>query len=268
MENDKFILGTSENIEADNENIILEEKDANFEEEYNNTFNNNKEDLLQYEKKVDNALINKFGYISVFYQQNPIFKKLSYTKENINKYKCKIIEGKIFKITKKIKYNNDKNDNYHVKNKRKYSNDMIRKKIKGHFYNAIIKQIQKQNPTVKENIKSWFYFIKEQKDNTSIKECKINFDLTLEDFMEKYCVNKEKFNKLNINKMIFNKKIKELYLEYLDSQQFEESIMKLKEEGELFDYIHQYINIANNIINYYEESKCRENKNKIVEKNN
>ena len=51
MENDKFILGTSENIEADNENIILEEKDANFEEEYNNTFNNNKEDLLQYEKK-------------------------------------------------------------------------------------------------------------------------------------------------------------------------------------------------------------------------
>ena len=133
MENDKFILGTSENIEADNENIILEEKDANFEEEYNNTFNNNKEDLLQYEKKVDNALINKFGYISVFYQQNPIFKKLSYTKENINKYKCKIIEGKIFKITKKIKYNNDKNDNYHVKNKRKYSNDMIRKKNKRSF---------------------------------------------------------------------------------------------------------------------------------------
>ena len=268
MENDKFILGTSEFIEEDNENIILEEKDINFEKEFNNTFNNNKEDLLQFQEKMDNVSINKYDYPSLYYQQNPIFKKLSYTKENINENKHKIIEGNIFKITKKIKYNNDKNDNYHVKDKRKYSNDMIRKKIKGHFYNAIIKQIQKQNPTVKENIKSWFYFTKEQKDNTSIKECKTNFDLTLEDFMEKYCVNKEKFNKLNINKMIYNKKIKELYKEYLDSQQFEESIMKLKEEGELFDYIHQYINIANNIINYFEESKCRENKNKIVEKNN
>ena len=199
--------------------------------------------------------------IICLYSQQPVFKIINChdkKQEKMNNLK-----------KKKIDIEREKKED-DIKNVRKFSNDMIRKKILGKFLKEILLQFQKLYPEENDKIKKLFKFDKKYKENISIRKYKKIFEYTLEEFLGENCYDKYKeiFNELKLNTSIFSRKMKDLYLEYLDSQQFEESIMKLKEEGELFDYIHQYINIANNIINYYEESKCRENKNKVVEKNN
>ena len=195
--------------------------------------------------------------IIYIYSQQPIFKIINChdkKQEKMNNLK-----------KKKIDIEGEKKED-DIKNFRKFSNDMIRKKILGKFLKEILLQFQKLYPEENDKIKKLFKFDKKYKENISIREYKKIFNYTLEEFLGENCYDKykENFNELKLNTSIFSRKMKDLYKEYLDSQQFKESIMKLEEEGELFDYIHQYINIANNIINYYEESKCRVEKNKIA----
>ena len=85
-------------------------------------------------------------------------------------------------------------------------------------------------------------------------------------YLDEHCYDKnnEKFNEFKLNNGLFSRKMKDLYNEYLDSRQFEESIKKLVEKGESFDYISQYINVAKKVIDYYEKSLCREKKNRIA----
>ena len=195
--------------------------------------------------------------IIYIYSQQPIFKIINCHDKN---------QEKMNNLKKKKDIEGEKKED-DIKNVRKFSNDMIRKKILGKFLKEILLQFQKLYPEENDKIKKLFKFDKKYKENISIREYKKIFNYTLEEFLGENCYDKykENFNELKLNTSIFSRKMKDLYKEYLDSQQFKESIMKLEEEGELFDYIHQYINIANNIINYYEESKCREEKNKIAE---
>ena len=195
--------------------------------------------------------------IIYIYSQQPIFKIINCHDKN---------QEKMNNLKKKKDIEGEKKED-DIKNVRKFSNDMIRKKILGKFLKEILLQFQKLYPEENDKIKKLFKFDKKYKENISIREYKKIFNYTLEEFLGENCYDKykENFNELKLNTSIFSRKMKDLYKEYLDSQQFKESIMKLEEEGELFDYIHQYINIANNIINYYEESKCREERNKIAE---
>ena len=195
--------------------------------------------------------------IIYIYSQQPIFKIINCHDKN---------QEKMNNLKKKKDIEGEKKED-DIKNVRKFSNDMIRKKILGKFLKEILLRFQKLYPEENDKIKKLFKFDKKYKENISIREYKKIFNYTLEEFLDENCYDKykENFNELKLNTSIFSRKMKDLYKEYLDSQQFKESIMKLEEEGELFDYIHQYINIANNIINYYEESKCREEKNKIAE---
>ncbi len=47
--------------------------------------------------------------------------------------------------------------------------------------------------------------------------------------------------------------MEELFNEYLDSKEFEESIYDLRRKKFYFDYIQNYIQIAENLVNYYKK---------------
>ena len=66
-------------------------------------------------------------------------------------------------------------------------------------------------------------------------------------------LDKEKDNNNNINKIynIFQTKIKDLFNEYLKSEEFEQSIILLKKEGNYSEYIKSYIYEADNFINFF-----------------
>ena len=66
------------------------------------------------------------------------------------------------------------------------------------------------------------------------------------------CLECEK-NKIIDN--ILNKKMKDIYKEYLASDEFQQSIEELKGEGKYYDYIHDYLIIAKNFLKYYEIEK-------------
>ena len=53
---------------------------------------------------------------------------------------------------------------------------------------------------------------------------------------------------------IFNQTFKNLFSEYLESKEFKNSIIKLKEEGNYFDYIKDYIDKAKDFVNYFSKS--------------
>jgi tRNA(Glu) U13 pseudouridine synthase TruD len=58
---------------------------------------------------------------------------------------------------------------------------------------------------------------------------------------------------------ILNKKIEEIYKEYLQSEEFKNSIKKLVEEGNFFDYIKDYIEAAEQVVEYYKK-RCYKKK--------
>ena len=265
---DEFIMRILGNEGSNEGNMISEKKEGNSGEDH---YNKLKEELIEgtpYFVFVSTIILGSFmlfdkrkkdcsDNIIYIYSQQPIFKIINCHDKN---------QEKMNNLKKKKDIEGEKKED-DIKNVRKFSNDMIRKKILGKFLKEILLRFQKLYPEENDKIKKLFKFDKKYKENISIREYKKIFNYTLEEFLGENCYDKykENFNELKLNTSIFSRKMKDLYKEYLDSQQFEESIMKLEEEGELFDYIHQYINIANNIINYYEESKCREEKNKIAE---
>ena len=210
---------------------------------------------ILFDKRKNNG---PYDIISLYYKEPEfkIIKTSSINKEN--NHKKKKIKGKIFEIKK------EKEDD--IKKDRKSKNDMIRKKILGKFRNEILIQIQELYQEENVKVKKWFRFDKQFRENTSIKKNKSILDYTLGKYLDEHCYDKnnEKFNEFKLNNGLFSRKMKDLYNEYLDSRQFEESIKKLEENGESFDYISQYINVAKKVIDYYEKSLCREKNNKIA----
>ena len=161
------------------------------------------------------------------------------------------------------------------KKTRKEMPDEIRKKIKSRFFKDLKKSVNKffivsdiekkmeflpqefiSNISKPENKsmlnKTLEQIILENLDDNSKNENNQNKNknnLDLLDFL------KEKVNKNNykIKKIynIFNTQIKELFHEYLKSNEFEESLKRLKEEGNYSEYIKDYIIKAEEFVNYF-----------------
>ena len=64
---------------------------------------------------------------------------------------------------------------------------------------------------------------------------------------------KENINNNGIKKLyrVFSTSIKKLFDEYLNSEEFDNSITKLEKEGNYSNYIHNYILLANNFVEYF-----------------
>ena len=186
-----------------------------------------------------------------------------------NKFQVYQIKPKIRKERRSIEH----------RYKRKYNSDDIRKKIKLRFHKSI-KNIINENLR-KAGSKLFFSFLP-QIFISSIGREKNNEILNLtyreiieKDFLSDIDGNKLKNRKSDLNKyknnlkvleyldknteisknsgfdIISNMKYSKLLDEYFKSEEFEKSILKLKEENEEEEYIREYIKKAKNYISFF-----------------
>ena len=151
--------------------------------------------------------------------------------------------------------------------------DIMRKRIKSDYYRNIFKYLNALLNKNKENSNLKFGFLPQclisnvTKDyNKKVMEMTLK-EMILDKSFELFSKKKEKDEKIwqknkkiidyiennldkNIN-LILNTKMKDLYKEYLNSDEFANSIKELKEEGKYFDYIKNYIQVANHYVEYY-----------------
>ena len=188
---------------------------------------------------------------------NKIEEHIAFIPAKFKEYYEKYKDDFIFKVMKEKKLRKEKPDD-------------IRKKIKSRFFKSLKNCINKELD--KKGIELKFEYLPQSFiSNISKEEIKLMLDKTLKEIINIYCIerNDEKSEKnLNllkyleeqkdknndkINKIykIFQTKIKDLFNEYIHSEEFEQSLVKLKEEGNYFDYIKSYINEANNFINFF-----------------
>ena len=169
------------------------------------------------------------------------------------------------------------------KKKRKEKPDDIRKKIKSRFLKTIknrvnqmlkiakseeyfdflpqcfICNISKQknksiiNMTFKELMSQKFFEEEEKKDKKKISPDKKKYDNNVR--VLKYLENNEEICKKSNFNVLGNMTFKELFREYLKSEEFEKEIEKLKEEQNNDNYIIEYIIKAYNFINYFSNEK-------------
>jgi hypothetical protein len=161
------------------------------------------------------------------------------------------------------------------KKTRKEMPDEIRKKIKSRFFKDLRKFINKL--FTENDIEKKLEFLPQDFiSNISKPENKSMLDKTLEQIilensddnsendnnedknqnnliLIEFLKEKENQNKYKIRKIynIFNTKIRELFNEYLKSDEFEQSIIRLKEEGNYSEYIKDYIIKAEEFVNYF-----------------
>lgn len=166
-----------------------------------------------------------------------------------------------------------------IRKKRKFMEDMIRKRIKSDFYRVIRKNLNSKINSKVINLKKSFDFPQTMITNVSKNHCKKNLNMTLKEILIFYYkTNNQEINSINLmisennksiillleNKKIyeleyiFSMKIVDLYNEYSKSNQFQESIRELIKEGNYFDYIKKYIEVAEKLVNYYQKSSCEE----------
>ena len=234
-----------------------------FEEDLTN---NKKEEPKEEEKKI--VGIKDVDDMVVEIKMPPIFKiykgedGIAFTPAENREYYEKYKSNLVFNVWKD-------------KKTRKEMPDEIRKKIKSRFFKDLKKSINKffivsdiekkmeflpqefiSNISKPENKsmlnKTLEQIILENLDDNSKNENNQNKNknnLDLLDFL------KEKGNKNNykIKKIynIFNTQIKELFHEYLKSNEFEDSLKRLKEEGNYSEYIKDYIIKAEEFVNYF-----------------
>ena len=163
--------------------------------------------------------------------------------------------------------------------KRKFMKDKIRKRIKSDFYRVIRKNLNSKINSKVINLKKSFDFPQTMITNVSKNHCKKNLNMTLKEILIFYYkTNNQEINSINLmisennksiillleNKKIyeleyiFSMKIVDLYNEYSKSNQFQESIRELIKEGNYFDYIKKYIEVAEKLVNYYQYTFCEE----------
>ena len=167
-----------------------------------------------------------------------------------------------------------------IRKKRKFMEDMIRKRIKSDFYRVIRKNLNSKINSKDINLEKSFDFPQTMITNVSKNHCKKNLNMTLKEILIFYYkTDNQEINSINLmisknnksiillleNKKIyeleniFSMKIVDLYNEYTKSKQFHESILELKKEGNYFDYIKKYIEVAEKLVNYYyQKSSCEE----------
>ena len=167
-----------------------------------------------------------------------------------------------------------------IRKKRKFMEDMIRKRIKSDFYRVIRKNLNSKINSKDINLEKIFDFPQTMITNVSKNHCKKNLNMTLKEILIFYYkTNNQEINSINLmisennksiillleNKKIyeleyiFSMKIVDLYNEYSKSNQFQESISELIKEGNCLDYIKKYIEVAEKLVNYYyQKSSCEE----------
>jgi len=159
------------------------------------------------------------------------------------------------------------------KKRRKEMNDNIRKKVKSNFFKSIKKKLEDRlqprhghttfSPSqfrLNEKIKICF----EQKFITDVskkeKENQLIWEQNLYTLLEKHL----RINNTDILKLLKNDEIgeillKDLYNEYLNSQEFEDNI-PYDEKDATPSYIINYINKAKDLINYFTNNEKKEEK--------
>jgi hypothetical protein len=242
----------------------------------------------------DTNKMNKFHVFKVFNPsgQSKIHKEIRSEINSVvgKKPKKKECENDKFKIID----TNDKNENNKKAGNRKLKPDDIRKKIKARFLKSLRTQINEKlyhakSEKVFDFLPQCFVCcITRKRNGISVLNMTFN-ELMTTDFFEKYkdtspaiksflnkkrefdCPDKKKYkNNTNVigyleDNQEIAKKInfdiiqkmtyRELFDEYLKSKEFEEDILKLKnEEKEEQKYINNYIIKANNLMNYFSKS--------------
>ena len=109
------------------------------------------------------------------------------------------------------------------------------------------------NMTFKELMSQKFFEEEEKKDKKKISPDKKKYDNNVR--VLKYLENNEEICKKSNFNVIGNMTFKELFREYLKSEEFEKEIEKLKEEQNNDNYIIEYIIKAYNFINYFSNEK-------------
>ena len=211
---------------------------------------NNKNDLIIPTKTVENWVKIKGGSVkealkSVNFITFLMFSPKTYNKQFIKKKR----KTKIFLARKK---------------NRKEMSDIICKKIKSHFFkslrNILIDKLKKEKDNKNEKEKT-FKFLKTFTQDASLKTNNSYWDEELYDFTkEKLVGNKEKILEYLQKNKIGRMTLRDIYKEYLLSQEFEND---LPDENEGQDYINKYKNKANDFINYYTKNRKINNSNNM-----
>ena len=260
---DKFIIGQYPNefecaskideIEID-DRYSYENTFLNLDEEIQFIFGGN-DSLL---KRCENN-INDFNNINTTNNFNDMDNSFNFVisnnSENNNKFKQSngnfILFDKLeMDITSIYSKKNQifMNIGANIRKKRKFMEDMIRKRIKSDFYRVIRKNLNSKINSKDINLKKSFDFPQTMITNVSKNHCKKNLNMTLKEILKFYYkTDNQEINSINLmisennksiillleNKKIdeleniFSMKIVDLYNEYTKSNQFHESILEL-----------------------------------------
>ena len=303
---DKFIIGQYPNefeFECAFKKIFTDEIEIDDRYSYENTFGNLDEKIQFILNGNDSLLkgyennINDFNNINTTNNFNDIDNSFNFVisnnSENKNNYsiqksKIKVIKNNFIlfdELEKDITSIYSKknqifmNIGVNIRKKRKFMEDMIRKRIKSDFYRVIRKNLNSKINSKDINLKKSFDFPQTMITNVSKNHCKKNLNMTLKEILKFYYkTDNQEINSINLmisennksiillleNKKIyeleniFSMKIVDLYNEYSKSNQFQESIRELIKEGNYFDYIKKYIEVAEKSVNYYQNTFCEE----------
>ena len=142
------------------------------------------------------------------------------------------------------------------KTNRKGMKDNIIKKIKSRFFKAI-KNILKEKLQIKYNYKKSFKYLSQKFIGNIKKENNRTFwEETLLEFFEGKLKSDNKALELLKEDKIGEIKLKDLFNDYLNSQEFQESIPNSETEKNVDqNYIDDYINYSKEFINYFTEVK-------------
>ena len=162
------------------------------------------------------------------------------------------------------------------KRKRKSMDDLIRKKLKVRFCSEIISILNLLLKKLK--IKKKFGLPQSMKTNVTKTQNKIWLNMTLRAILEEGYFDNENENDDDcfvINKKIFkilkkkggdqvvdailNEKMKNIYDEYLISEEFQNSIKNLEKQCNSYEYIHNYIKVAKNFVKFFTAKKSKGN---------
>ena len=223
----------------------------------------------RYDFKVDNtykAIDNNDKGINT--KMEGISEKNEEQLKNVKNLKFKVIHDvnslKLF--TQKIESNimkeafeeKNKGNKFFIakKKRRKEMNDNIRKKVKSKFFKSIKKKPEDRLQSVKIFFAQKFIASVSKKE----KENQLMWEQNLYTILEKHLrINKNIILELLKNDEIGEILLKDLYNEYLNSQEFEDNIPYNKKDATP-SYINNYINKAKDLINYFTNNEKKEEK--------
>ena len=173
----------------------------------------------------------KYFYRVIIYIGKNIKRKRGSMRDNISKkIKVNFFKNIIASLNWKLRKKNINKDFQRLD--QNYITD-VTKTYNKYLFEKTLKEIIKEKPKVKD------------KENAKKKEDKWRQNIKLIEELEES--GDEDF------KHIFELNIEELFNEYLDSKEFEKSIYDLRRKKFYFDYIQNYIQIAENLVNYYKK---------------